>query len=312
MMNLGTLTKEDILYGPVPLRDLLEGSVYYPAAWLDGQPMKECNTRWHHLGVNSFVYCDYLISESELVCDLQHVCGYNVLAHRSLRPGEYLDPAWTLFLDPSEKDRYWDTFLGSGDRHPFAHWVVFERKPWKDDSHGPRRMSLLYIGGEGLSTFQQLYCHLGVAPAMVCFIQCWGFAGNWTNFTSPRGSFWQTLKRWPQCMPEWMWVGHHNEIHGILRLCPEPGIGICRKAFMAEPQFERVLGGRVTGDIGDNGRSVKLLCGNRRRGLAIRLVPNMGYMVYELTDQKMDPEEAVQKILMVNDARPAFPFRVTW
>ena len=84
-----------------------------------------------------------------------------------------------------------------------------------------------------------------------------------------------------------------------------------KMAFMSEPQFERVLGGRVTGDVGDNGRSVKLLCGNRRRGLAIRLVPNMGYMVYELTDPKMDPEEAVQKILMLNDARPAFPFRVT-
>ena len=113
-------------------------------------------------------------------------------------------------------------------------------------------------------------------------------------------------------MPEWMWVGHHNEIHGVLRLRPEPRNGICQKAFMTDPQFERMLGGRVTGDIGDHGRSVKLLCSNRRRDLAIRLVPNMGYMVYELTDPEMDPEEAVQKILMVNDARPAFPLRVTW
>ena len=62
-----------------------------------------------------------------------------------------------------------------------AHWVVFERNADRGEEHGPERFSLLFVCGEGLATFPQLYCSRGRAPKMLCFIQCWGFAGNWTN-----------------------------------------------------------------------------------------------------------------------------------
>ena len=39
-MNLSTLTREDILNKRIPMKELLEDSVYYPACYDDGRPIK--------------------------------------------------------------------------------------------------------------------------------------------------------------------------------------------------------------------------------------------------------------------------------
>ena len=61
-MKLDHLTADLIANGPVPLDDMLKDSLYYPASYDDGTPIKLCNTTWQGLGVNSYVYCDFLLS----------------------------------------------------------------------------------------------------------------------------------------------------------------------------------------------------------------------------------------------------------
>lgn len=226
VMKLNDLTPGRIACAPVPMDDLLKDSLYYPACRTDGRPIRLCNTLWRNLGINSFVYCDFDVSEEEFLWDTRTVLGYHVLGHRSLRKEEYIPKDWRLEMVPAgassvpgARSRYWDSFLGTkdGPAH-FAHWVVFERNSDRGEDHGPERFSLLFVCGEGLATFQQLYCSRGLAPRMLCFIQCWGFAGNWTNFTGVGAPFHQTLRKYRECIPEWLCLGDAWHIDGAQKL----------------------------------------------------------------------------------------------
>ena len=217
-MELGKFSAADILWKRIPLEEVLRDSVYYPACYSDGRPLKFCNTIWRdRVGVNSFVYCDYLLTEEGLLRQLGTVRGYHLLAHRSLSRDEYVPEGWKLKLKSGSRKGYRDHFWQE-EYTPFAHWAVFERDPDKGEEHGPERFSLLYVGGEGLATFQQLYCHYNIAPRMICFIQCWGFAGNWTDFTDADKDFALTLRRQPACVPDYVCIGSYNHISGALQI----------------------------------------------------------------------------------------------
>ena len=88
-MTLNNLTPGQIAQGPVPLGDILLDSVYYPASATDGRPIALSNTVWRRLGVNSFVYCDFALSEEKFLADTRTMHGYHVLGYRHLDPSEY-------------------------------------------------------------------------------------------------------------------------------------------------------------------------------------------------------------------------------
>ena len=249
-MRLDDYTPERIQFGPVPLDDILKDSLYYPACATDGRPIRLCNMQWRHLGINSFVYCDFAVSERDFLRDTRTVLGYHVLGHRHLSREEYIPAGWRLEMVPADsstniRDRhhYWDSFLGckDGPEH-FAHWVVFERNPDRDDSHGPERFSLLFVCGEGLATYQQLYCSRRIAPKMLCFIQCWGFAGNWTNFTGVGAPFHKTLLKYRDCVPEWVCLGDYRHIDGAQRLRGLESAGLVCRGYHRPAVLQRRYG----------------------------------------------------------------------
>ena len=63
--------------GELPIRFVLEGSVYYPACRVDGDPVKCLGAHFH-----SFVYVDYGIGRPALCEELKTFCGYRVFASR--------------------------------------------------------------------------------------------------------------------------------------------------------------------------------------------------------------------------------------
>lgn len=65
----------------------------------------------------------------------------------------------------------------------FAHWTVYERLAEFDDNHGPEKFSLVYIGGEGVATYQALYWSNQKSAKILAIIQPGtGFRLNWTDF----------------------------------------------------------------------------------------------------------------------------------
>ena len=189
MMNthlLEEISKETIGSIPFPLKEVLDGSLYYPASGVDGSPIRN----WQ-LGVNSFVYVDMSIEESTNVGELlkkDSVRGYHVIAQRNLNADELAPngfkpspPASANMLSIIKEQQS----AGASIRNVFAIWSILERDNSLGEQHGPKRFSLLYIRAEGAAAYQALYQSNDILPKLVAFIRPGvGFGGNYGEFTT--------------------------------------------------------------------------------------------------------------------------------
>lgn len=180
---LSRIDPNNISEVPFPLADILRASLYYPSSGFDGDPVK-------YLAGNvvSFVYVDYGQTEGALTAELNGhgFRGYEVIARRSVTERELTPHGW-----PSREDGDPNQYRNRGCiETPFCSWSILQRLDEFDESHGPRRFSLLYLCADGVAAFQALYVGNEVAPAVVAIIQPGhGFGENWTNFEDPTKIF---------------------------------------------------------------------------------------------------------------------------
>ena len=204
---LNKLTPETIAHGEFPIRELLYNSVYYPACGFDGGVIRDCNVNRKDWKVLSFVYCDYNATQWDLK-ETEMPRGYRILGQRQLTEHDLVPNGWTPQFPPNlDMQRYQDTVRVFANKHPFATWMVFERLPEFDETHGTKRFSLLYICGEGVATYQALYWTHGIAPLAIAIIQPGGFGGNWTNFFAKSDPFYWTVNNNPAGMPDCVYCG---------------------------------------------------------------------------------------------------------
>ncbi len=182
MSTLPHLNPDQVLSQPLPIGELLENSLYYPSSDFDGRVVKFFSKR-----TNSFVFCDYGVGENALFQEMNHFYGYQVLAHRPLTMEELVPNGWKMKLPPQfNMTEYYSQrdFI----KGPFAHWIVYDRLKEFTDDHGAKRFSLIYIGGEGVATYQALYWSNKKCPKILAIIQPGhGFGFNWANFGDPDG-----------------------------------------------------------------------------------------------------------------------------
>jgi len=173
---LHSLTPASIHTDPFPLMQLLDDSLYYPSSHFDGAVVKA-----YAYDFASFVYCDYGVTEDQLLAELQTFRGYNVLAHRPVREEELIPNGWTFDLPSRLRANYAD-YPDCG-KPSSARWAVYERKPEYTDMHGPVRFSLLSVRGEGVATYQALYwSNQTTAKAVALVTPATGFGPEWTDF----------------------------------------------------------------------------------------------------------------------------------
>ncbi len=198
MSFVDKLTSNDVEIGTFPLIDILKDSCYYPAAAFDGRVVKCCNTLYAEWDIRSFIYCDYGVRENEIFQHQNEFLRYSVLASRKLRPEELIPNGWNPQLPPNFNLETANRFRNANVQ-PFATWIVYEKKENFNVEHGPQRFSLLYIGGEGVATYQAIYW-TNFQSAKVIIITDHGFGGNYTEFRDVQGPF--------------HWVVSHN-VHDI-------------------------------------------------------------------------------------------------
>ena len=207
--TIDTLSRQDIEQGPLPLRALLENSFYYPAAGHDGCVIRDCNTHGRSLGIRSFIYSDYVTGPEAYLEKENDFRGYHVFGSRALAQSDFTIRGWQPVIAPGVHPKrymkyreYWK---------PFAHWTVYERDADQSEEHGPERFSLLYIGGEGVATYQALYWTHRIVPAAITIIQPgsgWGF--NWTNFWAADGPLAWTVNHHPVGKPAMIYLGKYG------------------------------------------------------------------------------------------------------
>jgi hypothetical protein len=97
---------------------------------------------------------------------------------------------------------------------PFMQWVVYERDACRDESHGLKRFSLLYIGGEGVATYQALYWSNRQRPKAMAIIQPGtGFGLNWTDFREQGNPLNWVVKNNPAGTPDLIYYGGYNRAY---------------------------------------------------------------------------------------------------
>jgi hypothetical protein len=191
--------------GELPIQSVLEGSVYYPACGVDGDPIKYLGGNFH-----SFVYVDYGVGRRALQDELETFRGYRVFAARPVREQELVPQGWTPrfpqgYVPQRSPPTNWI-------KQPYAEWIIYERLGSFPESHGPPRFSLLYIGGDGAASYQALYHGNNATPAVVAVIRPGtGFGGNWTDFRSRHDILaWSVLDAIPGRRVRWLLEGDHR------------------------------------------------------------------------------------------------------
>lgn len=210
---LDLLTKDDIMNKPLPLSDLLFNSLYYPSSSIDGGVIKYCNTKYQNEKIVSFIYVDYSTEEKFV---FHHVnrdfYGYSIFAHRSIDADE-LDPNYDPNIQSVERFRRTVRVPSGMIKDPYCHWFVMEREDGFGEEHGPARFSLLFICGEGVATYMNLYNKKNIVPKAVAIIQPGhAFGGNWTNFGDYNEPFATVMRANPKGMPQWIFYGGMGRI----------------------------------------------------------------------------------------------------
>jgi len=191
----------------VPLPDLLNESLYYPASGLNGTPVK-------YLGgnVHSFVYADYGIPVKSMLMNMygtEKDCGflgYFLLKHRDIPYEELFPHGWEPPLSPVYKHLE----EGLGARHsmePAGHWTVWQRLEEYSETHGPALFSFLYVHGEMSKVYQALYTRYLRRPLILAIIQPGCFGGEWERTEDEDSFFKIVITSNPAGMPDYLLYG---------------------------------------------------------------------------------------------------------
>lgn len=178
---LENISIDEIRIGKFPIQNILDCSLYYPSCEFDGGVIKDCNTVGRNFGISSFVYCDYAVGQRAFNQMQDTFTGYHVLHSREISPTELTPNRWQPQIPPNFNRRAYEHW--KNEWKAFCKWTVYERDHLRGPQHGPTRFSLLYIGGEGVATYQALYWSNKTAPKALAIIQPGtGFGLNWTDF----------------------------------------------------------------------------------------------------------------------------------
>ena len=166
---------------------VLQDSLYYPAAGFDGDPVQYLAGN-----VYSFLYVDYGVSREGFLERIQDPSygfwGYRICHQESITENQLTPHGWTVKILPettlqTNLNRFMLYKKDGVIQEPFCEWVIFERDRDKDESHGPKRFSLLYLGADGVAAYQAIYLSNNIRPKIIAIIQPGsGFGFNWTEF----------------------------------------------------------------------------------------------------------------------------------
>lgn len=196
-----------------PLEDFLNSrTVFYPGSGTDGFPVKELGSSH---AAHCFVYCDYLVEESKVRGELDHFKrgfrGYRSIAQIPLENSEILPKDFSV----SERLERLRTAKrkpeGAALEKPaYAFAEILERDAEHDDSWGPVRLCLLFLGFDAFAASEVLFYRAGKArPPYAVLIHDHGFGGGYAEFGGS-GFLYRTANDL-DAFPKWLLVAQNSE-----------------------------------------------------------------------------------------------------
>ena len=154
--------------------------VYYPGSGDDGHPVKLFgSTHCAH----TFVYVDYGIPQDFLEERLSQqengFKGYTTLSRLNLSESDLVSGRWTPHIDRADYSPNMYSFA----KAPFGFLEILQRDSGLGDDHGPRRLAILFLGADGIATYDALFCQEhSISEPFAVVVQDHGFGGNYNRF----------------------------------------------------------------------------------------------------------------------------------
>ena len=204
-----------------PLADFLKSRiVYYPGSGIDGDPVEVFGASH---STHCFVYADYWLSKDELTKELHThgFRGYNILDEVSFSEREAMDAIpWRRHFLSEEEMRA--AANGTAEMRqvnhpsPYALLAILERKPNFGDDHGPERLAILFLGADGIATYEAIFAN-GNAPQFFGFLlQDHGWGGNYDRFG--RGGLLEKIMTCSKVFPHFVLTVHDRLYDGYARV----------------------------------------------------------------------------------------------
>jgi hypothetical protein len=154
--------------------------VYYPGSGTDGHPVKLFGSSH---SAHSFVYVDYGINQDFLEKELGHpehgFQGYHNLSRINLTESDLLSEKWTTHCRHSNRSSGHHRNIDQS----FGFIEILERDQSLGDDYGAHRLAILFLGADGIATYDALFCQThSISAPFALIIQDHGFGGNYDRF----------------------------------------------------------------------------------------------------------------------------------
>lgn len=171
---MAALAEQDRHRTPFPLKEILQDALFYPACGFDAAPIKHLIGNFY-----SFVYADYGIADQDLETRIKThgFKGYQLQLNMAVDVATQLSPALVTLPSHLDPNRFIVPLV-----KPYARWYVFK------SNDTDKLFSLLYLGMDGVASYQHLYVKNNICPRAIAVIRPGtGFGNNWTNFRDTDG-----------------------------------------------------------------------------------------------------------------------------
>lgn len=179
--------------------------VYYPGSGRDGDAVKLFASS---KSAHCFVYADIGENKKSLVQQLdskyEAFSGYRMLDRIELSGKDIIPTNWVQHFDNSLASKIDFNAVKNINKESFAFLEILERKAEYDESHGAKRIAILFLGADGFATYDALFCQSASQPLFALVLQDHGFGGNYARFDN-KGLL-HSIAQNTQKFPEYLWV----------------------------------------------------------------------------------------------------------
>jgi hypothetical protein len=194
--------------------------VYYPGSGTDGHPVKVFGSTH---SAHCFVYADYGVTQATLQAALEDprhgFRGYHRLIRLELREPDLVPRGWTPHVRAGElpPERFTVAAVAAA---PFGFLEVLELDHDLDDKHGARRLAVLFLGADGIASYDALFCQEhSESPPFAVLLKDHGFGGNYNGFG--RGSLLERVATRSRVLPSWLLVAESAQAWQGFERVPE-------------------------------------------------------------------------------------------
>ena len=184
-----------------------ERIVFYAGSGFDGSPVKSFGQPH---ACHKFVYADYGVTKEELYIQLANPLtafkGYQTFLRLELTQNEIIPTGWIQHIAftkiNAESYRY-----SSVRQNPYAFIEILERDQRFTDEHGPKRLAILFVGGDAIATYDALFCQKPIRP-FAAVLEDHSFGGGYTVFG--KGGLLEELAFMRNSLPHYLLVASRS------------------------------------------------------------------------------------------------------